>query len=81
MNSTKGFTRADSKQKLRQGLEDFPRLGRIAEAPVTVSMGLVLLLASAMPKSKAILAAQTRIASAENLPRDERAECWQQRRH
>lgn len=57
MSSTKGFTGADNKQKLRPGLEDFPRLERIAKDSVIVSMGRILLLASVVPKSKVILAA------------------------
>lgn len=70
MNSTKGFIGADSKQKLRQGLEDFPRTGKkVAQAPGIVSMGHILLLDSAVPKSKAILPALTWITSAENLPK------------
>lgn len=69
MNSTKGFTGADSKQKLRQGLEDFPRMGKkVPQAPGIVSMGHILLLDSSVPKSKAILPALTWITSAENLP-------------
>lgn len=57
MSSTKGFTGADNKRKLRPGLEDFPRLERIAKDSVIVSMGRILLLASVVPKSKVILAA------------------------
>lgn len=57
MSSTKGFTGSDNKQKLRPGLEDFPRLERIAKDSVIVSMGRILLLASVVPKSKVILAA------------------------
>ena len=60
MNSTKGFIGDDSKQKLRQGLEDFPKLeNKVARAPRIVSMGHILLLGSLVPKSKAILAALT----------------------
>lgn len=70
MNSTKGFTGAGSKQKLRQGLENFPKLeNKVAQAPRIVGMGHILLLGSVVPKSTAIPAALSWITSAENLPK------------
>lgn len=70
MKSTKTFIGDDSKQKLRQGLEDFPSLeNEVALAPWIVIMGHILLLGSAVPKSKAVLAALTWITPAENLPK------------
>lgn len=75
MKIIKTFTGDDSKQKLRQGLEDFPSLeNEVALAPKIVIMGHILLLGSAVPKSKAILAALTWITSAENLPKGKKSQ-------